>query len=246
VRGRDVHPALRVSLESHPHFHIVAFDGVYAAADGETPRFYPLHPPEKKDVAAIAGRVAERVSALLESDDEDKHPKDEGLAGIYSASIAQRVGVGPHYGQKIRTAGALMEYEQLEEDFRSGRSRSAQVSGFSVHAGVAVRARERKALERLCKYAARPALAMDRLTQLPDGRLSYRLKTPWRNGTTHVIFDVLDFIAKLAGFRGKMRHARTAALEVDIRGIRRHRLAAWENLAKATRYKATRYLRHAA
>lgn len=72
------------------------------------------------------------------------------------------------------------------------------VSGFSVHAGVSIRADDRKGLERLCRYAARPPVAVERLEQLSDGRLSYRLKTPWRNGTTHVIFDPLEFIAKLA------------------------------------------------
>jgi hypothetical protein len=46
-------------------------------------------------------------------------------------------------------------------------------------------------LERLLRYAARPPLAAERLEPLPDGRLSYRLKTPWKDGTTHVIFEPL-------------------------------------------------------
>jgi len=53
-------------------------------------------------------------------------------------------------------------------------------------------------LERICKYVTRPPLAADRLAELPDGRLSYQLKTPWKNGTTHVIFDRLEFMARLA------------------------------------------------
>ncbi len=32
----------------------------------------------------------------------------------------------------------------------------------------------------------------------PQGRVRYQLKTPWRNGTTHVEWDAVDFIAKLA------------------------------------------------
>ena len=72
------------------------------------------------------------------------------------------------------------------------------MSGFSVHAGVGIRADDRKGLERLLHYTARPPVSMDRLEQLPDGRLSYRLKTPWRNGTTHVIFEPLEFLARLA------------------------------------------------
>ena len=32
---------------------------------------------------------------------------------------------------------------------------------------------------------------------MPDGRLRYWFKTPWRNGTTHAVFDPLEFIEKL-------------------------------------------------
>jgi len=30
-----------------------------------------------------------------------------------------------------------------------------------------------------------------------NGRVRYELKTPWRNGTTHVLFEPLDFISRL-------------------------------------------------
>ena len=53
-------------------------------------------------------------------------------------------------------------------------------------------------LERLCRYAARPPLAVECLARLADGRLTYRLKTPWRNGMTLVIFDPLELLEKLA------------------------------------------------
>ena len=72
------------------------------------------------------------------------------------------------------------------------------VAGFSVHANVCIEARDRMRLERLCRYAARPAVATERLTALPDGRLLYRLKRPWRDGTTAVILETQDFMAKLA------------------------------------------------
>jgi hypothetical protein len=63
---------------------------------------------------------------------------------------------------------------------------------------VSIRAEDRKGLERLVRYVARPPIAADRLSELPDGRLSFQLKTPWRNGTTHVIFERLEFMARLA------------------------------------------------
>ena len=52
--------------------------------------------------------------------------------------------------------------------------------------------------ERLIRYAARPAVATERLSALPDGRLLYRLKRSWRDGTNAVIFERQDFMAKLA------------------------------------------------
>ena len=56
----------------------------------------------------------------------------------------------------------------------------------SPHADVAVPARDRRRLERLCCYVARPPLANDRLEERSDGRFALRLKTRWRNGTTHI------------------------------------------------------------
>jgi hypothetical protein len=48
------------------------------------------------------------------------------------------------------------------------------------------------------RYCARPPLANDRLSLLGDGRVLVELKTPWSDGTTHVAYDPLDFLAKLA------------------------------------------------
>jgi hypothetical protein len=52
--------------------------------------------------------------------------------------------------------------------------------------------------ERLCRYVGRPPVALDRLSTLADGRLKYRLKKRWRDGTKHVIFEPLELIEKLA------------------------------------------------
>jgi hypothetical protein len=38
-----------------------------------------------------------------------------------------------------------------------------------------------------------------------NGRVRYELKTPWRNGTTHVIFEPLDFISRLVALVPKPR-----------------------------------------
>lgn len=80
-----------------------------------------------------------------------------------------------------------------------------QVAGFSLHAGVAARADERKKLERLCRYISRPAVSEKRLSLTPNGHVRYQLKTPYRDGTTYVIFEPLDFIARLAALVPKPR-----------------------------------------
>jgi hypothetical protein len=76
--------------------------------------------------------------------------------------------------------------------------RCAEIAGVSVHANVAVPGRDRERLERLARYVARPPVATERLSLFADGRVAYGLRHPWRDGTTHVVFDPLDFVGKLA------------------------------------------------
>jgi hypothetical protein len=68
----------------------------------------------------------------------------------------------------------------------------------SLHADVAVPARDRKRLERMCCYVARPPIAIERLEALPDGRLAYRLKPRWRDGTTHLLMERRELLERLA------------------------------------------------
>jgi hypothetical protein len=51
---------------------------------------------------------------------------------------------------------------------------------------------------RLCRYIARPAVAEPRLSLTERGEVRYTLKTPYRDGTTHVVLQPLDFLARLA------------------------------------------------
>jgi hypothetical protein len=77
------------------------------------------------------------------------------------------------------------------------RAGCAEVAGFNVHANTRVAANERDGLEALCRYIARPPLSNDRLSELPDGDLTLRLKRPWSDGTTHLLFSPGELIEKL-------------------------------------------------
>ena len=77
-------------------------------------------------------------------------------------------------------------------------SQLSKTVGFSLHAGVFADSHQTDKLEKLCRYAARPAISEQRLSQTDSGKVRYELKTPYKDGTTHVFFEPLDFIGKLA------------------------------------------------
>ena len=97
--------------------------------------------------------------------------------------------------------------------------RVAKANGFSLHAGVSCEGHQKEKVragmareaalghkrERLCRYIARPAVAVPRLSLSSTGKVVYTLKTPYRDGTTQVAFDPVDFIARLAALVPKPR-----------------------------------------
>ncbi len=118
----------------------------------------------------------------------------DGLAALVGHSITYRIAVGPHEGRKAFTLQSLAPALTAP----AGDDRLAKHSGFSLHAGVAAAAHQRDKVERLCRYLARPAVATGRLALTAQGLVRYTLKTPYRDGTTHVIFEPLDFLSRLA------------------------------------------------
>ena len=59
-------------------------------------------------------------------------------------------------------------------------------------------AHQRKELERLCRYITRPAIANERLKEDAAGNVVLQLKSPWRDGTTHLRMTPLEFMQRLA------------------------------------------------
>ena len=74
----------------------------------------------------------------------------------------------------------------------------ADVQGFSLHAAVRCGADERQRLEQLCRYITRPALANERVQCNSAGQVVLKLKTAWRDGTTHIVMSPLEFMQRLA------------------------------------------------
>jgi hypothetical protein len=83
-----------------------------------------------------------------------------------------------------------------EKDFK--QILCADIDGFSLHAAVRCAADDRQALEQLCRYITRPALANERVQTNAAGQVVLKLKTAWRDGTTHLVMSPLEFMQRLA------------------------------------------------
>jgi hypothetical protein len=75
---------------------------------------------------------------------------------------------------------------------------AGNVSGLSLHTGVAARANQRNKRERLCRQINRPAFSEQRLSLTTGGSVHYKVNTPYDKGTTPVVFEPLNSLARLA------------------------------------------------
>jgi len=193
------------ALNLDPHAHLMAMDGLYIDDSNGNPEFRRVGPPTDAEVARVAERVHRSVMRLMEQrglgpqadpEEADSLRRDEPLlAELYSASIMGRVATGPRAGKRIAKVGDGPDSENV---IKKPVHCCALVEGFSVHAGVCVPARDRIRLERLLRYAARPPLSNERLLLLPNGRLLYKLKRRWSNGTKAVTYEPMELMERLA------------------------------------------------
>ena len=198
------------ALNLNIHFHMLFLDGVYVDQPNGAARFRWVKSLSSAEITRLTHTIAHRVGrflerqGLLERDAENSYlasdaVDDDPMTPLLGHSITYRIAVGPQAGRKVFTLQSLPASDELFDDG------AGKVAGFSLHAGVAARADERKKRERLCGYISRPAVSEQRLSLTPNGNVRYQLKTPYRDGTTHVIFEPLDFIARLAALVPKPR-----------------------------------------
>ena len=175
------------------------------AADGSGVHFHPVRRLTREDVAAVVVLIARRVEQLLERRGLAGSAESGGapdlwseeapvLAAVAAASVEGRVALGPRAGARVCRCG------DPPEDVAPttlGPSH-ARVGGFDLHAGLMTRAGQRDRLERLCRYALRPPLAQDRLHLRADGEIWLTLRHRWSDGTTHLRFEPLELLERLA------------------------------------------------
>jgi hypothetical protein len=165
------------ALNLNVHFHTLIPDGVFVVKDGAPAGFVRLPPPGDEDVERILTQVIRRVHKEYPAfEEQDAADPDDPYASLQAAEVDRRL--------------------FYPGSFKRSR-RSAHLDGFSLHAGVRVHEHDRQGLERLCRYAARPPLALHRLSQGPDGRLVYRMKRP-RRESLFLMLTPQELIGRLA------------------------------------------------
>jgi hypothetical protein len=200
------------ALNLNVHFHMLFLDGVYVSNKADKLTFKQVSAPTKDQLQAVVQRISERLAKLLTrqgllTQDEDSATltldalDDNALHHLQSHSVTYRVAVGAQQGKKVFTLQTIPAKAPEDDRFRQ----MGKVDGFSLHAAVSTQTHERKKLELICRYIARPAVAEPRLSLTKTGNVRYELKTPYRDGTTHVIFDPLDFMARFAALVPKPR-----------------------------------------
>jgi hypothetical protein len=189
------------------HIHGLVLDGVYCTSAEGAPVFRPAPALTGEELQALLGKIITRVLRLLTREGHlveeegvtyvaDTHgiiDPENVLAPLQAASCTYRIALGPRAGRKV-----------LSLQYAASRAAPitqplcANAHGFSLHAGVCCAAEQRSELEHLCRYITRPAIANERLSVNHAGQVVLKLKTPYRDGTSHLVMSPLEFMQRLA------------------------------------------------
>lgn len=188
------------------HLHCLVLDGVYRCGTDGSPAFIEADAPTDGELHALLQIVIPRLmktltrrgvlvedigqTYLAEPDADGEETRT--LRPLQAAAITYRIAFGPRAGQKVLTLRCAMPREDQARQLLC-----ADIDGFSQHAAVRVEAHDRKRLEQLCRYITRPALSDQRVQINVAGQVELKLKTPRRDGTTHLVMSPQEFMQRL-------------------------------------------------
>jgi len=174
--------------------------------------FHSANNPTNEELLSCVEKIASGVLRILKrmnlvEQDESGHDviaennnsdSDDPLAGIQAASTQNKIALGIRKGQNVRRLIEQLQEQYLESEPKLTGDMAASFMGFSLHAAVSAWSTNKVRLEQLVRYTARPAVSEERLSQATNGDIHYKLKNPWTDGTSHVVFSPLEFLEKLA------------------------------------------------
>jgi hypothetical protein len=187
------------SLNLNVHFHVVVLDGVFSREPHAGALFRAAPPPRREELDQIVRCAQKRAEAWLRrhgylderpvEDRSDEPPVQTALDACVSVAMAR--------GQMA----TLSKEDEPANDqrFAPGKTSVAvERDGFNLHAGVRIGAGDDAGRERLCRYAARPALSLERLRRLPGGRVAYRVKYVRHGSGKHRVMTAMELMARLS------------------------------------------------
>lgn len=189
------------SINLNVHFHSLFIDGVYevSSKNGDQTIFYPIAEPSVEELYQVLEVIIKETLLLLEKEgllikeNEDSASlsldteDDDVFSHIQSSSVQYRYATGPNKGK------IALSLKSVPKATKVGLV--AERSGFSLHAGVAIS--DRKKLEKLARYIARPPIAVDRLRLNEKGQVVYELKKPYSDGTSYIVMSQLELLEKI-------------------------------------------------
>jgi hypothetical protein len=150
---------------------------VYELDDDKKPAaFHITKAPTPTERSEVLNRIIHRTVKHLEKrgpithDEKDRLQlnlsEDDAPARLQAGAAAYRFTLGPNKGKKAFQLKTLPD-----SDHQQAYGLVAKNSGFSPHAGVAMTGTERDKIEKLCRYIARPAVALERLSLSSNGQV---------------------------------------------------------------------------
>ena len=147
--------------------------------------FHRTHAPDRQELTELVHAISHRVAGFLEREGILERDEENSYLNLEEGDE----------DPMQQVLGCSVSY----------RIAVGPQQGCKVFMLQTIPAWEEQKLERLARYITRPAVSEKRLSLTPSGNIRYQLKTPYSDGTTHVIFEPLDFIAKLVALVPKPR-----------------------------------------
>jgi hypothetical protein len=178
-------------LQLNPHAHMAIPDAVWF--DGERGELEQrgLEEPSDDEVEAVGLAVVKAVLRVVLRA-EARSDADEPDEAATTAALLEAAHVEPCGSRPVVEPGSNARRKRRTAVIRT------ELGTFSIHANTSVEASDRAGLERLLRYAGRPALSQRRLSRTPTGKLRYRLRKPYYTGQTEVVLEPEAFVRRLA------------------------------------------------
>jgi Putative transposase len=138
--------------------------------------------------------LGEEEGSTYMADNDGDSEEARSYRPLQAAACTHRIAFGPRAGQKVLTVQGVMP---RDADFN--RHLCADIDGNSAARCRALRRRRSPGAGATVQlHHTRPALAIERVQTNAAGQVVLKMRTPWRDGTTHLVMSPLEFMQRLA------------------------------------------------